>query len=256
MNESEIAFIGGGNMAMSLIGGLVANGHLAAQIRVSDIRSEPLDSLQQQFGVKVYLDDGAEAVAGADAVVLAVKPQGVAAVAQELGESLRQRSQPPLLISIAAGVRSADLLRWLGGALPVVRTMPNTPALLRSGVTGLYAGSDVSPDQRELATAIMGAVGVTVWVGSEAELDAVTAISGSGPAYFFLLMEAIEATACRLGLSSDTARVLTLQTALGAARMALETTDGSGVLRRRVTSPGGTTERAIATTGWTGAAGG
>jgi pyrroline-5-carboxylate reductase len=237
-----LAFIGGGNMAFSLIGGLRADHVAAERIRVAEPRAEARDSLGQQFGVATFATPE-EAVAGSSVWILAVKPQVLPEVAQSLA-SLAQ-TQRPLVLSIAAGIRSADLERWLGGNLPVVRTMPNTPALLRSGATGLYANAHVSAAQRAIAESILRTAGLTLWVEDEALMDAVTALSGSGPAYFFLVMEAMQRAGEQLGLPADSARLLTLQTALGAARMALESSDDPATLRQKVTSPGGTTEAAI-----------
>ena len=244
MEEKKITFIGGGNMAYSLIGGLVAGNCPGANIRVSDPNEEGLQAMAAQLGTLPFTDN-CSAIVDADAIVLAVKPQVLARVAHEISTTLAAQEEQPLILSIAAGVRIGDLERWLGGNRPVVRSMPNTPALLQSGATGLYANALVSEAQCSLAESILRAVGTTVWLESEAQIDAVTAVSGSGPAYFFLLMEAMEAAGQKLGLSEETARMLTLQTAFGAAKMALERPESSGELRRKVTSPGGTTERAI-----------
>jgi pyrroline-5-carboxylate reductase len=176
-------------------------------------------------------------------IILAVKPQILRPVTEELAETAQARQ--PLIISIAAGVREPDIRRWLGYDAAIVRTMPNTPALVGSGATALFANAQVNHEQRQMAESIMRSVGLTVWVDSERMLDAVTALSGSGPAYFFLLMEALEKTGVRLGLAPETARLLTLQTAFGAAKMALESPENVAILRAGVTSPGGTTERAI-----------
>lgn len=242
MSKPQICFIGGGNMARSLIGGLVADGTDASLIRVSEPNDSRRDELHQQFGVQVYADS-TTAMEDCDALVLAVKPQVMAAVARQLAPLIA--AQRPLIISIAAGVREPDISRWCGGGVAVVRTMPNTPALVQCGATALFANPVVSADQRELAETIMRAVGLVVWVDDEAQLDAVTALSGSGPAYFFAVMEAMEHAGCSLGLSAEVSHLLTLQTAFGAAKMALESEDSPGVLRERVTSPGGTTERAL-----------
>jgi len=164
-------------------------------------------------------------------------------VATELSSTVQQ--QKPLIISIAACVREPDINRWLGGDIAIVRTMPNTPAMVQSGATALIANAAVTEEQRELAETIMRAVGLTLWLEDESQLDAVTALSGSGPAYFFLVMEAMEHAGRELGLSGQTARLLTMQTAFGAAKMALESSDNAAILRERVTSPGGTTEKAL-----------
>ncbi|WP_372748251.1 pyrroline-5-carboxylate reductase [Litorivivens sp.] len=237
-----MAFIGGGNMASSIIGGLVASGFDAGAIWAADPSAESLSRLQQVAPVNTTSDNSA-AVAAADVVVLAVKPQIMKAVAEGLAADVQARK--PLIISIAAGIEVASLQHWLGGNQAIVRTMPNTPALVRAGATGLFANGEVSDEQRRQAATIMQAVGSVRWFDTEAALDAVTAVSGSGPAYFFLVMEAMQSAGEKLGLSADDAKALTLQTALGAATMALQSDVEPDELRRRVTSPNGTTERAI-----------
>ncbi len=244
VSDSNIGFIGGGNMATSLIGGLVATGTAPGTIWVSDPETPKLDTLTRRFGVNASGDNGVVASRCAT-VVLAVKPQIMNTVVQALAPVLGEHR--PLLVSIAAGVREADINRWAGGDMAIVRTMPNTPALVGCGATALFANAKVGPAQRERAGAILAAVGITIWVGDEAQLDAVTALSGSGPAYYFLLMEIMQATGEAMGLDADAARRLTLQTALGAARIANESDDPPAVLRERVTSPNGTTERALVT---------
>lgn len=242
MKNRKIAFIGGGNMAFSLIGGLVAGNCPGSNIHVSDPKHDSLDAMAREFGIVPFLNDNTSAIDGVDVIVLAVKPQVMSDVATGIGNSI---NGSPLVISIAAGIRESDLQRWLGGHRAIVRTMPNTPALLQSGATGLYANSIVSAEQKDLAESIMRSVGITAWLSEESQLDAVTALSGSGPAYFFLLMEAMEAAGVEMGLPEETARMLTIQTAFGAAKMALESPESSGELRNKVTSPGGTTEQAI-----------
>jgi pyrroline-5-carboxylate reductase len=244
MSRPIIAFVGGGNMAASLVGGLIAGGRSPAEIVVAEPRAERRADLSRRFGVDVRAEN-ADAVAGAAVAVLAVKPQVMRPVATALGPRLQ--GQGTLVVSIAAGVREPDLRRWLGYDAPVVRTMPNTPALVRSGATALFANPFVSAAQHDLAESVMRAVGMTLWVQDEALMDVVTAVSGSGPAYFFLVMELLEDAGVKLGLERETARLLTLETALGAARMALESSEDPATLRARVTSPGGTTERALAT---------
>ncbi|NJM13133.1 MAG: pyrroline-5-carboxylate reductase, partial [Synechococcaceae cyanobacterium SM1_2_3] len=229
MKEIPIAFIGGGNMARSLIGGLITGGHHADCIRVADPDAGQREFLRSHFGVQTGADN-LELAAKSKVIVLAVKPQILQTVAQQLAPLIQ--SSPPLLISIAAGVREPDVRRWLGGGpLAVVRAMPNTPALVGSAASALFANEFVSEHQRQQAESLLRAVGVTVWVKDEALLDAVTALSGSGPAYFFLLMEALEQVGIRLGLNADTARLLTLQTAFGAAKMALESAESPATLR-------------------------
>lgn len=238
----HITFIGGGNMAASLIGGLIADGCPARHITVAEPDASRLALLQQDFGVNTGSDNNL-AMASAQVVVLAVKPQILQGVCRLLGNRAQQLQ--PLIISIAAGIRCQDIDRWLGNNNAIVRCMPNTPALLRCGATGLFANSKVSASQREIAQRILSSAGITTWVDSEHLIDAVTAVSGSGPAYFFLLMEAMIAAGEKLGLDKTTAQQLTLQTALGAARMASESDVDAATLRARVTSKGGTTEAAI-----------
>lgn len=242
MQLPRIAFIGGGNMASSIIGGLIAGGFSAANICASDPHQETLDRLREIAPVTTT-DDNATAVADADVVVMAVKPQILKTVAGALAGAVQARR--PLIVSIAAGVRADSLEQWLGGNLAVVRCMPNTPALVRKGATALYANARVSDTQKQQAHQILEAVGLALWVDSEDQLDAVTAVSGSGPAYFFLVIEAMQQAGEKLGLDSELSRQLTLQTALGAATMALDSDVDAAELRRRVTSPNGTTERAV-----------
>ncbi|NIJ89120.1 pyrroline-5-carboxylate reductase [Xanthomonas campestris] len=241
---APIAFIGGGNMARSLIAGLIRQGTPAADIRVAEPVADLRAALSRDFGVAVVAD--AEAAAdGAATWVLAVKPQVMPAVCAQLADLAQ--AQQPLLLSIAAGITATQLQRWSGGDVALVRAMPNTPALLGAGVTGLYATARVSDAQRAHATGLLESAGVTVWIDDEAQMDAVTAVSGSGPAYVFLLAEAMEAAAQAQGLPADTARTLVLQTLLGASRMLTESGEAPELLRRRVTSPNGTTQAAIET---------
>lgn len=242
MTDFTLAFIGGGNMARSLIGGLIADGWAPGRIQVADPDAARTTQLAERFPV-ITTRDNSEAIAGADAVILAVKPQILHEVATQIAPAIRE--QQPVVISVAAGIRETSLRDWLGDQTAIVRCMPNTPALVQSGATALYANARVSEDQRSLAETVMRAVGLALWVEDESQMDAVTALSGSGPAYFFLFMEALQAAATELGLAADTARLLTLQTAFGAAKMALESREDAATLRQRVTSPGGTTERAI-----------
>jgi pyrroline-5-carboxylate reductase len=242
MKDVNIAFIGGGNMARSLIGGLLDDGMPTERIWVADPNESVLRSLSDHFSIHVTTDNN-EAILEARVIILAIKPQLARAVVQELAPAVQNHR--PLVISIAAGIRETDLRSWLSEDAAIVRTMPNTPALVRSGATALFANSAVSKEQRNLAESILRAVGMTLWVDDESLMDAVTALSGSGPAYFFLIMEALENAGEHLGLPRDTARLLTLQTAFGAAKMALESNEDLAALRRRVTSPGGTTERAV-----------
>ena len=240
MNTTRIAFIGAGNMAASLIGGLRAKGLETDQIRASDPGAETRAKVAAEHGIQVFADN-AEAIAGVDVIVLAVKPQAMKAVCEALRPSLQPQQ---LVVSIAAGITCSSMNNWLG-AQPIVRCMPNTPALLRQGVSGLYATAQVSAQQRQQAEELLSAVGIALWLDQEQQLDAVTAVSGSGPAYFFLLIEAMTAAGEKLGLPRETAAQLTLQTALGAAHMAVSSDVDAAELRRRVTSPAGTTEAAI-----------
>jgi len=244
MNTKKIGFIGGGNMASSLINGLITSGHSASQIWVSDTNPDTLQSLAENLKVNIT-DNNDELVKNVDVVVLAVKPQVMRIVTEKIQNSSDNKEQ--LFVSIAAGISQASLAEWLGTDVAIVRCMPNTPALVMTGATALHANSVVSNEQKDLAENILRAVGISLWVEKESELDAVTAVSGSGPAYYFLLMEAMEEAALQLGLSEKTARLLIQQTALGAAKIALESDDTPSELKRKVTSPGGTTEQALNT---------
>lgn len=226
-------------MASSLIGGLIDQGYAAQQIIACDIDRDKLAGLQRDFAVRTETDNNL-AIQQSQIVILAVKPQ----VLQQVCRAVELPADKPLFISIAAGVRATDIDRWLGGGQSLVRCMPNTPALVGLGASALYANARVNQDQQQQAEQIMQTTGVSVWVDDEAQLDAVTAISGSGPAYFFLFIEALEKAAIELGLASDTAATLARQTALGAASMAID--KDVVKLRQQVTSKGGTTEQAIA----------
>ncbi|MEN0107943.1 MAG: pyrroline-5-carboxylate reductase [Pseudomonas sp.] len=247
MSNPRIAFIGAGNMAASLIGGLRAQGMDGQLISASDPGAEQRAKIAAEHGISVFANN-ADAVKGADVVVLAVKPQAMKTVCLALAAELQSNQ---VVVSIAAGITCASLQTWLSTAeaptRAIVRCMPNTPALLRQGVSGLFANSEVSAAQRQQAEQLLSAVGVALWLDEEHLIDAVTAVSGSGPAYFFLLIEAMTAAGEKLGLPAATAAQLTLQTALGAARMAVASDVDAAELRRRVTSPAGTTEAAIKT---------
>lgn len=236
--SSRIAFIGGGNMAASLIGGLLAAGRAAQDIRVAEIGAERREWLQRRFGIAVFERPG-DAIAQADAVVLAVKPQQM----REALAGLRPAAGT-LVVSIAAGLRLASLERWLGPGLHYVRSMPNTPALLGAGISGLYAAPGTPAEVLDLAESILAAAGECVWLDDESQMDAVTALSGSGPAYYFALTEALRDAGTALGLAPETAARLARQTFIGAARMA-DGEDDIAELRARVTSKGGTTEAAL-----------
>ena len=240
----HIAFVGAGNMASSIIGGLIESGHPAQCISAADPFAASLERLQEIAPVAIY-SDNAEAVANADVIILAVKPQVMAEATDTIASAVQANSA--VVISIAAGVTIGSMEARLGAQSAIVRCMPNTPALLGCGASGLFANHNVSEQQRQYAESILSAVGITTWVDTEQALDAITALSGSGPAYFFLFMEAIIDAGCELGLDRDTATTLATQTGLGAARMAMESEVDLAELRRRVTSPAGTTERAIQT---------
>jgi pyrroline-5-carboxylate reductase len=240
LNNMKLGFIGGGNMAAALIGGLLKHGFNADRIQAAETDPARRDWLARQYAVQVA-EEAHTLMEEADVVVLAVKPQ-------HLRQALLALSKPypgQLILSIAAGVRAGDISRWLGGHPAVVRAMPNTPALVGAGITGLYALPAVSPVQRTQAGQVLQAVGATVWVEDEAMIDVVTAISGSGPAYVFYLIEALEEAAVDLGLAPDLARLLALQTFLGAAALAVRDGEPPATLRARVTSKGGTTEQGI-----------
>ncbi len=241
---AQIAFIGGGNMARSLIGAQRARGVPPAAIRVAEPRAEARKALEREFSVATFADN-AEAVAGADCVLLAVKPQMMRAVCAGLIEPLRDAH--PLVISIAAGIRIGQLERMLGTHHAIVRCMPNTPALVGAGASGLCANRNVDPGQRVLAENILDAAGIVCWIDDEAQMDTVTALSGSGPAYFFLMVEAMEDAAVELGLPRDRARALAAQTCLGAGHMLADDDETAAELRKRVTSPHGTTAAALDT---------
>lgn len=239
----HIAFVGAGNMASSIIGGLIDSGHPADRISAADPYPASLERLCELAPIAVYRDNS-DAVAGADVIVLAVKPQIIAEATRSISADVSASNA--VVISIAAGVTIASMQARLGPSAAIVRCMPNTPALLRCGASALFANDISTTQQRDYAQSILSAVGMTIWVKSELELDAVTALSGSGPAYFFLFMEAMIDAGQQLGLEREDATKLAMETSLGASRMALEHTDiDLQELRRRVTSPGGTTERAI-----------
>jgi pyrroline-5-carboxylate reductase len=246
--SGAIAFIGGGNMARSLIGGMVGRGVPAATIRVAEPVPALREALARDFGVVVHAQ-AVEAAAGAGTWVFALKPQVMRDVCRSLAPLAR--SARPLAVSIAAGITTTQMARWLGGGdeddVAVVRAMPNTPALLGAGVTGLHANARVDEAGRATADRLLSAAGRTVWIDDEARMDAVTAVSGSGPAYVFLLAEAMEAAGIAEGLPAEAARTLALQTVLGAARILTESGEAPTELRRRVTSPGGTTQAAVET---------
>lgn len=240
---SNVTFIGAGNMASAIIAGMVQGGYPAAAITATATRDTTLQPLHDKLGIHTSTDNHA-AIAEADVVVLSVKPQIMRKVCESLREPIQRRR--PLIISVAAGLSADTLDQWLGGDLAVIRCMPNTPSLVGVGASGLFANPRVSDAQHQLATQLMESVGITAWVEEESLIDAVTAVSGSAPAYFFLIFEAMEDAGVKLGLDAETARRLTMQTALGAATMAMRSDKPPAELKRNVMSPGGTTEQAIA----------
>ncbi len=242
MMHQQLVFIGAGNMARSLIGGLVDDDYPPGMITATDIREQSLDAMGADFGIHTTGDNLAAALE-ADVLVLAIKPQNMREVCEALRDQVQSRA--PLVVSIAAGIRASDLDRWLGGGAAIVRCMPNTPALIQSGVSGLFANRAVTEVQRESAKRILCAVGRVVWVDTEDKIDAVTAVSGSGPAYFFLVIEAMQTAAQKLGLGAEQAETLVLETAFGAAKMVRESEFDAATLRANVTSKGGTTAAAL-----------
>lgn len=242
MQNTIITVIGAGHMGGAIIGGLVAAGHHPTHIRATSRGLSSLQGLKTRFGIHITTDN----IAGAtdcDVLILATKPQHINTVLAELAPLITK--QKPLLISVAAGVEEANLRKKLQDNPSIVVAMPNTPALVCSGVTTLFANAFVTPAQKQLAEEIFSAVGHTVWLENEQHMHTITALSGTGPAYFFLLMEALQEAAVQLGLPDDIAKTLTIQTALGSARMAQESPHDLATLRKQVTSPGGGTERAL-----------
>jgi pyrroline-5-carboxylate reductase len=239
-NNLKIGFIGGGNMAAALIGGLANKLTAAGNIHVVDLNRDALDSLQRQFGITTATQIDAT-LAGSDVVVLAVKPQQMKEVVAQLAPHIKTQ----LVLSIAAGIRAMDLSRWLNGHSAIVRTMPNTPALIGKGVTGMVATAGVSAVQRAAADAILKTVGETVWLDDEALIDPVTAVSGSGPAYVFYFIEAMQQAAQEMGLTGEQGKALAISTFTGAAQLAAQSSEPVSVLRERVTSKGGTTYAAL-----------
>jgi pyrroline-5-carboxylate reductase len=236
----KLAFIGGGNMARAIIGGLIAKGTRAADIMVVELDAVARLKLVSEFGVATVDKPGAE-LSRTATLIFAVKPQQMREAAMAAAPHLTD----PLIITIAAGIRIESLSRWLGGLERLVRAMPNTPALVHAGITGLYAPSVVGTADRQAAEDLMGAVGAALWFENESDLDAVTAVSGSGPAYVFYAMESLEKAARELGLPEGASRSLALWTFVGAAKLAIERGEDPAVLRAQVTSKGGTTERAL-----------
>lgn len=236
----NIAFIGGGNMARAMIGGMIQHGYDAAQISVVEIDAQQQQQLVEKYGVTITASI-AEGIQDSDVVVLAVKPQQLHAAISEAAPSFQNK----LVISIAAGIRTSDLSQWLDQHEFIIRAMPNTPALVGKGVTGLYALPRVSAQQKEQASKILEGIGAVVWVRKEVQLDAVTALSGCGPAYVFYFLEAMQQAGTEQGLAADVAKQLAVQTFLGAAHLAAQSDDALETLRARVTSKGGVTEQAL-----------
>ena len=237
--NQNICFIGGGNMAQALIGGLLSRGLPTTRITVSD-PVEQIRHILEEKGMETTTDN-VDAIKNADVVVLAVKPQVLATVLQPLNSLLSDK----LVISIIAGAEIQTISDLIGGSQRIVRVMPNTPALVQTGAHGIYASEAVDAKDRELTSQILAATGLTIWVDNEAQIDAVTAVSGSGPAYFFYLMESMIRAGKNLGLDEKVATALTLQTALGAAQMAITSSNSPSELRKNVTSPNGTTQAAL-----------
>jgi pyrroline-5-carboxylate reductase len=244
MENCTIAFIGSGNMSRSLIGGLIANGIKLEQLLATDPDNDQRNAIAKQFGIST-LENNNEAISKADVILLAVKPQVMHEVVSGIADSIKGTSK--LVISIAAGVNINSISQWLNVSAAVIRVMPNTPSLIQAGAAALYANEHTSESQKNTAEAMMRSVGTAIWLDSEEQMDAVTALSGSGPAYFFYFMEAMEKTAIEMGLSEENARLLTIETAVGASKMALLSSSDPAELRKQVTSPGGTTEQALNT---------
>jgi len=251
MEKNRITFIGGGNMAFALISGLIQQGYSAEQINVVEIDAERRSRIKETFGIIAVPDlvDGISQSTQSigenelNVIVLAVKPQQMHVIAHHIAGLLNQH----LIISIAAGIRATDIMRWLGGYSRVIRAMPNTPSFVRAGVTGLYAAPETGELDRRSAECILGAVGTVLWVNDEEMLHTVTAISGSGPAYVFYFIESMQQAGIKLGLTQEQSRQLSLQTFLGAVKLASDSYEDVSVLREKVTSKGGTTQRAIQT---------
>jgi pyrroline-5-carboxylate reductase len=243
MQDDSMAFVGGGNMTRAIVGGLLDSGHSADRISIAEPSDTQRELLAQTLPGVFITASNEVAVSRGRSVILAVKPQVIAAVCRSLRPAVRQFR--PLIISIAAGPRIADIDHWLGGGNAIARVMPNQPALVRKGVAGIYANELTTPEQLRAATKIMSAVGPVIAVPEERDIDAVTAVSGSGPAYFYLLIDILEKTGVSLGLNADAARQLAVETALGAVTLAHTSDDTMDELIARVRSPGGTTAAAL-----------
>lgn len=241
LKDKKVCFIGAGNMANAIVGGLVQQGFPAKNIIACAPSEEHLQQIQSAWGVLIEADNEV-AARQSDIIVLSVKPQVLKTVCEQLSGSL---SHQPLIISIAAGIEMASLERWLGDGLAIVRCMPNTPAQVLKGASGLIANTQVSAEQKAISGELFAGIGLVEWLADEAQMHAITALSGSGPAYIFMMIEAMEAAAIKQGIEATSARKLAAQTVLGAAQMVLDTGVAPGQLKRNVMSPGGTTERAI-----------
>lgn len=244
MENCAIAFIGCGNMSRSLIGGLIANGVSPEKLIATDPSKEQRSYVSEQFKITT-LEDNKHAADSADVILLAVKPQVMHEVVSDIADTINGRSK--LIISIAAGVTLDSIINWLASPTAIIRVMPNTPALIQAGAAALIANEHASDNQRNTAEAMMRSVGTAIWLNNEEQMNTVTALSGSGPAYFFYFMEAMEKSAIAMGLNEEQARLLTIETAVGASKMALLSSFDPAELRKQVTSPGGTTEQALNT---------
>ena len=242
MENFKVAFIGGGNIAGSMIGGLIANGVEPRQLVAADPDSKQQQLIAKKYGIRVF-DINHDAAKDASVIVFAVKPQQMQKVVQEISENINIKNK--LILSVAAGIKLQSIENWLGQPSSVIRVMPNMPALIQAGSSALYANAHVQEKQKNTAETIMRSVGTAIWLNSEDKLDTVTALSGSGPAYFFYFMELIESRAIEMGLNKEDARLLTIETAIGSAKMALLSSSNLKTLREQVTSPGGTTEQAL-----------
>jgi pyrroline-5-carboxylate reductase len=244
MLQSKITFIGAGNMASAMAGGLINRGYSEHLITMVDVNESTLLDVRQKYGVNTS-QNAEKALTNQDIVILAVKPQVMKLVLSDLKDKLI--SENPIIISIAAGITCTQMQNWTSEAAKIIRVMPNTPALIEQGAMGLYANENVSDDEKAQCLKLLQSIGLGIWFKEESQIDAVTALSGSGPAYFFLLMEQMIKAGVALGLSEAEAKQLTLQTAIGASQLAITSEDSPAVLRTKVTSPNGTTEAAIKT---------
>ena len=242
MENLTIVFIGSGNIASSMIGGLIANGIKPEKLIAADADKTQQQLIAEKYGIKVF-NVNYDAAKHADVIIFAVKPQVMPTVVKEIAENIKIENK--LILSVAAGVKLQSIANWLGQSSAIVRTMPNMPALIQAGASALYANEFTNDKQRNTAETIMRSVGAAIWLDAEEQMDVVTALSGSGPAYFFYFMELMEKNAIEMGLNKEDAHLLTIETALGAAKMALLSSYEPTTLRKQVSSPGGTTEQAL-----------